>query len=356
MLKMKIIYITRHFNHSGYIILNRLIEESFDIVAVVLHRDQNLWRNKLLHLFLKYFYNIKCLWYRCRPLKITASEEVLAKRYNIPILFINSIKDDSAFDAIKSIAPDIIVMGGGWHELLPRRIFSLAPLGCINTHPSLLPEFRGTSITRWQVFQGIEKSGSVIHYVDENFDTGGILTYKEIAVSSMTTPQELFKDLAYAGAEIMVDLLYKFRHSGPQPTFHRTGNAEYIRYYSRWNWNNENLRINWSLSLREIHFHILANTQESYEYAGPWFLYNGKRFILRITQIHKAEDFKMEEINDNLYVIKKSKKSLFIHRKGELYVIELAQMQLDDSIRKIRRGKSATSFIILNKNQIFLPC
>ena len=355
---MKLLYVTRHFNHSGYVILERLLREGFRIEAVLLHRDRNPWRRPWMRPFLLAGYRTKCAWYRCRPLKTVASEELLAKEHGIPTLLVDSIKDDFCFAAIKSLAPDLIVLGGGWHELLPERIYALPPLGCINTHPSLLPEFRGTSITRWQVLHGVDRSGSVIHCVDAHFDAGSVLAVKEIPVHEQMTPQELFLALAYAGADLMPILLRAFKRTGPQSSFLRTGDSRYCRYFGRWSWNYEDLRIDWSRTLRDIHFHVLANTQESYEHAGPWFVLRGKRYILRITRLHVPTHIgtvASSAKSDVLRVTGSSNGSLFLQRQGDPHVLELVQMQRDDGFRKLRRAHPVASILRLSANEVFAP-
>jgi methionyl-tRNA formyltransferase len=341
---MRLLYITRHFNHSGYAILERLLTERFNIVAVVLHKDRDIWRRSELRPFLQAWYRLKCAWYRCAPLRTVASEEVLAKKHGIPILFVKSINDDECFSAINRLSPDLIVLGGGWHELLPERVYTFPPLGCINTHPSMLPEFRGTSITRWQILSGVNRSGSTIHYVDSKFDSGGILAVKEVPVPPDATPQALFQALALAGAEMMPGLLRAFETSGRQPAHSRQGNPRYCRYFTRWVWNENALVIDWSKSLRDVHFHVLANTQESYEYAGPWFILMGKRYILRITHLHEnPQDIVKVNVTqqNNLVVAKVNNGSIFLRRHGDPNILEMVQVQRDDCLRKIRRAYPA---------------
>ena len=49
----------------------------------------------------------------------------------------------------------------------------------INSHPSILPLYRGRGSLEWAVFNG-GPLGYTIHYVDENIDTGPIILTKQI--------------------------------------------------------------------------------------------------------------------------------------------------------------------------------
>ena len=336
---MRYLYVTRHFNQSGYAILERLLSEGPRPAAILLHDAADPWRHALWGPLLRAWYRVKCRWYRCRPLRTLRSEETLALRHGLPIIRTGSIKSDQCFEAVKALAPDLIVLGGGWHELLPERIFSLPPLGCINTHPSILPAFRGTSITRWQVLHGVEWSGSTFHYVDDRFDTGGVLAQKRTAVDPHTTPQELFLQLGELGASMMPGLLRAFAQSGRQPSFSTTADAQHTRYFKRWTWNDEALRIDWTRPLRDIHFFALANTQESYEYLGPWFELDGSRWLLRRTALANAPSHSRATESVASFKVEVDDKGVWwLSRAGDPHVLGLVQVQRFDDWFRWRRA------------------
>ncbi|HRZ25806.1 MAG TPA: formyltransferase family protein [Spirochaetota bacterium] len=351
---MRILFITRHFNHSGYIILNRLIKEKFNIIAIVLHKTSDTWLNPIIKYFNILWYKFKCFYYNCEPLKNIKSEKDLAKRHRIKILWTETIKSDSFYYDLKKLNPDIIVLGGGWHELIPERVFLFPHLGCLNTHPSLLPEFRGTSITRWQLLFGLEKTGSTIHYVDENFDTGGILAQASFVIPDNATPQYLFKLLGNIGADLIVPLLKKFEEEGRQPSINLSHNSKYSNYYSRWVWSLNSLKINWMNNFHSIHFHVLANTQESYEYLGPYFTYNNHRYFLRKTKLFSIKEHgSLLKHSPNNYERKiivieiGPQGEIFLYRKDEDYILVLCQIQKFDRLYKIRRAYSANKILKL---------
>lgn len=354
---MKILYITRHFNHSGYIILKRLIEEQIPVEAVLLHNDNSWWRKPVIGYLLRLLYTIKCWYYRCQPLRTLNSEEDLAKKNNIPIIWANSIKSDYFYSQLQKVNPDIIVLGGGWHELIPSRVFNYPALGCINTHPSLLPEFRGTSITRWQVLKGVNRSGSTIHYVDDTFDTGGMLAQKMIDVANNVTPQELFLNLGNAGADILLPLLKKFKTNGKLSTYTVEHNSDYYNYYKRWKWDFEKLKIDWNKAFKEIHFKILANTQESYEYLGAHFRYKNKTYFIRRTSLVLLDDKQKKytnKLDDNfIYVYSIEKGKISLCRKNEEYCLVIEMIQQYDKYYKFRRAYPANKLLKLKSHTKF---
>ncbi len=349
---MKILYVTRHFNHSGYLILKKLTEEKIDVSAVLLHRNNNLLRIGFIRKIYKLFYNLICIYYRSKKVKTFHSEERLAKKNKIPIIWTDSIKNDYFYKSLVNLNPDIIVLGGGWHELLPQRVFSFPKLGCINTHPSLLPEFRGTSITRWQVLHNIKKSGSTIHYVDENFDTGGVLAQKEFYLKRDYTPQELFFELGKVGAEIMVDLLKKFLSEGKQKPYFIDHNKHYYEYFKKWTWDKEALKINWAKSFNEINSFVWSNYQENFKYAGPVFTFDKKKYILRESSIKQLESEEFQTLDrlqqGKIYALIKEE-NLILYRRNEKIALVIKQVQQFDRFYKYRRANNPIHLIVKNK-------
>jgi len=350
---MKILYVTRHFNHSGYLILESIAKNGFNITATVLYMDRNWLRNPIIRVFHRYIYLLKCKYYRGKLVKNFNSEESLCRKYKIPVIWTKSIKSDSFYKELEKNNPDIIVLGGGWHELIPKRVFSYPKYGCINTHPSLLPEFRGTSITRWQILNGVKKSGSTIHYVNDRFDAGGILEQKSTDVNPNITPQELFYHLAEIGAQIMPKLLNKFINSGIPESYYAENNTTYYNYYKKWTWDQDKLIIDWNTGLDKIHYFVMANYQESFEYKGPIFYYKNNVFFLRQTKLKPLNALEIcvcQNLIPNKLYGKYEKNILNIYRKGEFYCLQILLIQKYDNFFKYRRAKTPKIFSSDYKN------
>jgi len=75
---------------------------------------------------------------------------------------------------IHSLRPDVVFVFG-WSELVSKEILKIPPLGCIGTHPALLPKNRGRHPLIWALVEGLEQSGLTFLYLDEGPDSGDIL-------------------------------------------------------------------------------------------------------------------------------------------------------------------------------------
>jgi len=63
--------------------------------------------------------------------------------------------------------------------------------GCINLHGGKVPEYRGSSVLRWQIIDGAKTGAFTILEVDEQMDTSFILGEYQYPITETTTIQEL---------------------------------------------------------------------------------------------------------------------------------------------------------------------
>jgi len=69
----------------------------------------------------------------------------------------------------------------------------------------------------------------------------------------------------------------------------QTGREDQSKYYGRWRWEDrEFLAIDWSLPAQRIERFVLACSQESYRYNGPFFELSNKEFIVRKARAHST--------------------------------------------------------------------
>lgn len=290
---MRFLYICRQFNRSGYYILQHLLQGGKFIPVGILQPKPHIQElvddptNRALE---NERYAKEVVYYGCQPLRFRQSIRELADAYKVPSIELQEIKSDAAYQWFKSLDLDLIVLGGGWKQLIPKRLIVLPRLGIINTHPSLLPDFRGTDVHRWQVYQGVSTSGITIHYIDRTFDTGDILGQSAVAISPNDTPQELADHTGCLAGQLMQEVLERIATAMPErvegiPQPYRDDSS---RYYSRWRWEDRPfLRLDWTRPAEELRRFVLACTQESYKYNGAFFYAHGREYILRTASVQE---------------------------------------------------------------------
>ena len=68
------------------------------------------------------------------------------------------MRDGTALDIVKSLAPELIVVVA-YGRILPKDILDVPPLGCVNVHASLLPKYRGAAPINWAMLNGDAETG-----------------------------------------------------------------------------------------------------------------------------------------------------------------------------------------------------
>ena len=82
-----------------------------------------------------------------------------------------------------------LVVCAGYMQLLTTGFLERFP--AINVHPSLLPEFPGTTPIEDALMAGVTQTGVTVHFVDEGVDTGLPILQESVAVGPHDTPETL---------------------------------------------------------------------------------------------------------------------------------------------------------------------
>jgi methionyl-tRNA formyltransferase len=129
-----------------------------------------------------------------------------ALRYGLAVVQPESLKAPAAAAQLAEFKPEIIVVAA-YGQLLPKAVLELPPRGCVNIHPSLLPEFRGASPVAAALLAGREFTGVSIMLLDEGMDTGPLLARAAVPVSPADNTGSLTGKLSVVAAALLQDAL-----------------------------------------------------------------------------------------------------------------------------------------------------
>ncbi|NCS89663.1 MAG: phosphoribosylglycinamide formyltransferase [Ignavibacteria bacterium CG2_30_36_16] len=123
----------------------------------------------------------------------------IAKENNITTFYIGNKEGNISFEKLvswmKINSVELIVLAG-FLKLIPSYFVGEFRNKIINIHPALLPSFGGKGMygmnVHKAVFQSSSKvSGPTVHFVDEYYDTGGIIAQQCVDISSVNSPEEI---------------------------------------------------------------------------------------------------------------------------------------------------------------------
>ena len=114
-------------------------------------------------------------------------------------------------DTLKDINPDVICVVA-YGKIIPKEILEIPKYGCVNVHPSLLPQYRGSAPIQWAILNGDKETGVTTMYLDEGMDSGDIILQIKTPIDKDETSGELWDRLSKIGAELLVETLEKIEN------------------------------------------------------------------------------------------------------------------------------------------------
>ena len=87
--------------------------------------------------------------------------------------------------------------------MLPEVVWAMPPMGTINLHASLLPDYRGAAPINWAVINGETKTGLTTFLIDKEIDTGKILLQKETEILKTDSAGDLHDRMMVEGAKLV---------------------------------------------------------------------------------------------------------------------------------------------------------
>ena len=121
---------------------------------------------------------------------------------NIPVLQPEKLKSPEFFEALKTLQPDLQVVVA--FRMLPEIIWSFPPMGTLNVHGSLLPQYRGAAPINWAIINGEKQTGVTTFQLQHAIDTGNILLQAAIDISENMNAGELHDTMKEVGAALLV--------------------------------------------------------------------------------------------------------------------------------------------------------
>jgi len=130
--------------------------------------------------------------------KLAASPvKQLALEHGLPVYQPATLRDPAAQAELAALKPDLLVVVA-YGLILPQNVLDVPRFGCINSHASLLPRWRGAAPIQRAIEAGDDESGVTVMQMEAGLDTGPML----LKVSTPITPQDTGGSLHDRLAEI----------------------------------------------------------------------------------------------------------------------------------------------------------
>src|ERR1700741_1928229 len=197
--------------------------------------------------------------------------------------------------------------------IVSKQVIDSFPLGIINSHFSVLPEWRGADPISFAILSGQSKTGVSLMLIDEGMDTGNILTTKVLPISPIETPPSLTDKLIELSNALLQEYIPKYIAGtvSPRQQSH-PGRATYSRKLTK-----EDGIIDWNKPAAVLEREIRAFI----EWPKSRTTFNGKDVI--ITKAHAVPSQPQSSKPGNIDIAEQIKEFGVITGSGTLWIDEL---------------------------------
>ena len=235
--------------------LKKLLDEKFDVVAVVTQPDKVRGR---------------------REAESFSPVKKLALERGVRVLQYEKVSREG-MDDLRAIGPDVIVTAA-FGQILSEELLRLPPMGVLNVHASLLPKYRGSAPIQWAIICGEKKTGVTIMKTAYKVDSGDMLLTKETDVLPTDTAGTMFDKLAEIGAEALTEALRQVENGTAKFTPQNEAEATHYPRFKK-----EDGEINFDKTASELDCFVRGVTP----WPGAFSKLNGKTF--KVFAVEKAE-------------------------------------------------------------------
>lgn len=174
---------------SSYV-LKKLIEEGYNIVALVTQIDKPVGRKNIL---------------TPSPCKKVALE------HGIKVFQPVKLKEDYSF--LKDLKIDIILTLA-YGQLVPSEVLKMPKYGCFNLHGSLLPKYRGAAPIQYSLLNGDNESGITLMKMVDKMDAGKMFYKVSVPIESSDNYTSLVEKLKPAALKCFNEGIDKVINNG----------------------------------------------------------------------------------------------------------------------------------------------
>lgn len=205
-----------------------------------------------------------------------------ALELGLPVLQPVSLRKLGAITELAQYKPSLIVVAA-FGQILPKMVLEMPEKGCVNVHASLLPRWRGASPIQAAIAAGDHESGVTIMLMNEGLDTGPILAQRGVPIRPTTNAEELSQQLAFLGAQTLIEVLPSFLSGMLAPLPQDDTNQTYAPMLKK-----SEGELDFSKPAVELERKVRA----FYPWPGTYFMLDGKR--VKVLEAHVHDSFASE--------------------------------------------------------------
>jgi methionyl-tRNA formyltransferase len=125
-----------------------------------------------------------------------------AVEHNLKVLQPEKLKNPAFLEELKSLNADLQIVVA--FRMLPEAVWNMPPMGTVNLHGSLLPQYRGAAPINWAVINGEKETGVTTFKLKHEIDTGDVLLQESFPIGENETAGEVHDRMKEIGAALLL--------------------------------------------------------------------------------------------------------------------------------------------------------
>lgn len=131
--------------------------------------------------------------------------KIYALQKGLHILQPEKLKNPDFLQELKALNADVQIVVA--FRMLPELVWDMPPIGTINLHGSLLPQYRGAAPINWAIINGEKETGVTTFKLQHTIDTGNILLQQSFDIGDEETAGEVHDRMKIIGADLLLKTL-----------------------------------------------------------------------------------------------------------------------------------------------------
>lgn len=198
---------------------------------------------------------------------------------DIPLFQPENLSDPEFIQQLQKLNAQVFAVVA--FRMLPKEIWTIPPLGTVNLHASLLPQYRGAAPIQWALINGEKETGLTTFLIDEKIDTGSILFQETVPILPDDDSGSLHDRMKDQGATLLLKTMEHILAGKARPVPQHTLEKEQAELKTAPKIRKEHTRICWDKTAEQIHNLVRGLSPAP----GAWDILrlgNGKELAVKI--------------------------------------------------------------------------
>jgi methionyl-tRNA formyltransferase len=202
---------------------------------------------------------------------------------NLNILQPEKLKDPEFLEQLKSLHADLQIVVA--FRMLPEVVWNMPPMGTVNLHGSLLPQYRGAAPINWAIINGEKETGVTTFKLKHEIDTGDILLQHSFPILENENAGDVHDKMKEIGAQLLVKTVKALADNSikelPQLS---TINYQPSTFLHAPKIFTETCKIDWNKPVDEV-YNLIRGLAP---YPAAFTLFNGKKLkVYKVDKVNK---------------------------------------------------------------------